>query len=89
MARWSDRTAGIKAEQAPRPLLPWLGRAARQAREDRGVVQVRIAAAIEVNQATIARFEDGIAWPRQPEEVLMFVEQTGRFDNKPVASAAR
>ena len=27
--------------------------------------------AIEVNQATIARFEDGLAWPRQPEEVLM------------------
>jgi predicted transcriptional regulator len=31
------------------------------AREDRGVVQVKIAAAIEVSQATIARFEDGIA----------------------------
>jgi predicted transcriptional regulator len=27
----------------------------------RGVVQVKIAAAIEVNQATIARFEDGTA----------------------------
>lgn len=25
----------------------------------------------------------------QPEEVVMFVEQSGRFDNKPVASAAR
>jgi hypothetical protein len=25
----------------------------------------------------------------QPEEVLMFVEQSGRFDNKPVARAAR
>ncbi|HEY1334334.1 MAG TPA: DUF4437 domain-containing protein [Myxococcaceae bacterium] len=25
----------------------------------------------------------------QPEEVLMFVEQSGRFDNKPVATAAR
>ena len=24
-----------------------------------------------MNQATIARFEEGIAWPRQPEEVLM------------------
>ena len=35
------------------------------------MVQVRIAAAIEVNQATIARFEDGSAWPRRPEEVLM------------------
>jgi transcriptional regulator with XRE-family HTH domain len=68
--RRSARGAGVKADQVPRPLLPWLGRAARQAREDRGVVQVRIAAAIEVNQATIARFEEGIAWPRQPEEVL-------------------
>jgi hypothetical protein len=35
------------------------------------VVQVKIAAAIEVNQATIARFEDGTAWPRRPEQVLM------------------
>ena len=34
-------------------------------------MQVKIAAAIEVNQATIARFEDGTAWPRHPEEVLM------------------
>ena len=34
-------------------------------------MQVRIAAAIEVNQATIARFEDGSAWPRRPEQVLM------------------
>ena len=61
----------MKAEKVARPLLPWLGRACRQAREDRNVVQVRIAAAIEVNQATIARFEEGIAWPRKPEEVLM------------------
>jgi predicted transcriptional regulator len=61
----------MKAEQIARPLLPWLGRAGRPAREDRDVVQVKIAAAIEVNQATIARFEDGIAWPRHPEEVLM------------------
>ena len=36
-----------------------------------GVKQVKIAAAIEVNQATIARFEEGTAWPRQPEEVLL------------------
>jgi DNA-binding XRE family transcriptional regulator len=58
-------------EQVPRPLLPWLGRACRQAREERNVVQVKIAAAIEVNQATIARFEDGAAWPKRPDEVLM------------------
>ena len=68
--RW-DRTAGMKADEVARPLLPWLGRACREAREERNVVQVKIAAAIEVNQATIARFEDGIAWPRQPEELLM------------------
>jgi hypothetical protein len=43
----------------------------RVAREERNVVQVKIAAAIEINQATIARFEDGTAWPRHPEDVLM------------------
>ena len=61
----------MKAEEIARPLLPWLGRACREAREDKNVVQVKIAAAIEVNQATIARFEEGSAWPRKPEEVLM------------------
>src|SRR5262245_60490406 len=71
MSRQSDRTAGMEAEEVVRPFLPWLGRACRQAREERNVKQVKIAAAIEVNQATIARFEDGTAWPRQPEEVLM------------------
>ena len=68
--RW-DTTAGVEASEIARPFLPWLGKACRQAREERGVVQVKIAAAIEVNQATIARFEDGTAWPRRPEEVLM------------------
>ena len=61
----------MTSEEIPRPFLPWLGRACRQAREEREVVQVEIAAAIKVNQATIARFEDGTAWPRRPEEVLM------------------
>ena len=61
----------MDAEEIQRPFLPWLGRACRQAREERNIVQVKIAAAIEVNQATIARFEDGTAWPRRPEEVLM------------------
>jgi len=35
------------------------------------VLQVEIAAKVRLNQATIARFEDGSAWPRRPEEVLM------------------
>ncbi|HEX2468599.1 MAG TPA: helix-turn-helix transcriptional regulator [Methylomirabilota bacterium] len=61
----------MEAERVARPLLPWLGGACRQAREEKNVKQVKIAAAIEVNQATIARFEDGTAWPRRPEEVLM------------------
>jgi DNA-binding XRE family transcriptional regulator len=50
---------------------PWIGRACRQAREERGALQVQIAATVRVNQATIARFEDGTAWPRHPEAVLM------------------
>jgi transcriptional regulator with XRE-family HTH domain len=67
----SDRTPGVETERVPRPFLRWIGRACRQAREERGVMQVQIAAAMRVNQATIARFEDGSAWPRRPEEVLM------------------
>jgi transcriptional regulator with XRE-family HTH domain len=55
----------------PHPFLSWIGRACRQAREERGVHQVQIAAAMKVNQATIARFEEGTAWPRRPEDVLM------------------
>jgi hypothetical protein len=34
-------------------------------------MQVQIAAATRVNQATIARFEEGTAWPRRPEKVLL------------------
>jgi len=61
----------MNAERVPRPFLPWIARACRQAREERGVHQVQIAAAVKVNQATIARFEDGTGWPRRPEELLM------------------
>ena len=71
MSRQSNRTPSTETEETPRPFLPWLGRACRQARREREVVQVQIAAALRVNQATIARFEDGTAWPRRPEEVLM------------------
>ena len=67
----SDRTPGIEAEAVPHPFLSWISRACRQAREEHGVMQVQIAAAMKVNQATIARFEDGTAWPRRPEDVLM------------------
>ena len=71
MSRPSGRTTSTEAQETPRPFLPWLGRACRQARREKEIVQVQIAAALRVNQATIARFEDGTAWPRRPEEVLM------------------
>jgi transcriptional regulator with XRE-family HTH domain len=61
----------MASEEIPRPFLPWIGRACRRAREERGVHQVEIAAALKVNQATVSRFEDGTAWPRRPEELLM------------------
>ena len=71
MPRRSDRNTGMDADPVARPLLLWLGRACRQAREEASIEQVRIAAVIDVDQATIARFEDGIAWPGHPEELLM------------------
>jgi hypothetical protein len=37
MASRSDRTAGVEAGGIARPFLRWLGRACRQAREERGV----------------------------------------------------
>ena len=71
MPRRSDRNTGMDADLVARPLLLWLGRACRQAREEASIEQVRIAEATDVDQATIARFEDGIAWPEHPEELLM------------------
>jgi len=64
-------SASAEPKGTAHPFLSWIGRACRQARRERGVHQVQIAAAMNVNQATIARFEDGTAWPRRPEEVLM------------------
>ena len=55
-AAGSDRTHGVEAERVAHPFfLSWIGRACRQAREEHGVMQVQIAAAMRVNQATIAR----------------------------------
>jgi hypothetical protein len=68
--RWIELRAWRPRGSRVRFCRGWGARVARRARE-RDVVQVRSAAAIEVNQATIARFEDGTAWPRRPEEVLM------------------
>src|SRR5689334_7471609 len=67
----SGKYPPMKAAEVPRPFLPWIGRACRRAREERGVHQVEIAAELKVNQATVSRFEDGTAWPRRPDAVLM------------------
>jgi transcriptional regulator with XRE-family HTH domain len=68
----------MEAERVPHPFLRWIASACRQAREEHGVHQVQIAAAMRVNQATIARFEEGSAWPRRPEEVLLaYADQVG------------
>jgi transcriptional regulator with XRE-family HTH domain len=51
-------------------MLPWIGAAARAAREARDRKQVHIAATLGVDQGTIGRFEGGRAWPRDPDKVL-------------------
>lgn len=44
----------------------WLGRVCREAREQRGVKRVHVAARLDVNEQTIQRFEDG-RLPRDPD----------------------
>jgi transcriptional regulator with XRE-family HTH domain len=51
-------------------MLPWIGAAARAAREARARKQVHIAATLGVDQGTIGRFEGGRAWPRDPDKVV-------------------
>jgi hypothetical protein len=50
----------------------WLSLACKQARETAGRLQVHVAASHNrgVNQSTIARFEDGVAWPRNPDQIV-------------------
>jgi transcriptional regulator with XRE-family HTH domain len=51
-------------------ILPWIGLVCREAREGQGRLQVHVAARLGVNQATIARFERGQAWPRDPDQLV-------------------
>jgi transcriptional regulator with XRE-family HTH domain len=48
-------------------LLHWIGTVCCEARIAAGRRQVHIAAELGVNQATVARFERGQAWPRNPD----------------------
>src|SRR6476646_10137775 len=76
----SDRTSGMATQEAPRPLLPWLGRDCREAREEKGIVEVEIAAALKVTPPTIPRFQDGPPSPRPPAEWLMAYATELEFD---------
>ena len=74
--------AGVEAEEVARPFLPWLGAPVARRERTGGVVQVKIAAAIEVNQATIARFEDGQFEPAATRSAHMRIvssSQTSMF----------
>jgi transcriptional regulator with XRE-family HTH domain len=51
-------------------MLYWLGIVAREAREARDRKQVHIAAVLGVNQMTVSRFEQGRAWPRDPDQII-------------------
>lgn len=48
-------------------MLFWLSRALTDARKAAERKQVHVAASASVDQSTLARFEKGISWPRNPE----------------------
>lgn len=51
-------------------MIYWLAQAAKAERLRRGRKQVHIAAAIDRDQSTVNRFEQGEHWPRDPDEIL-------------------
>jgi len=51
-------------------MIYWLAQVAGEAREEADIKHVRIAAALNVDQSTISRFEKGEAWPRDADAVI-------------------
>lgn len=45
----------------------WLGVVCREQREKRDRLQVHVAASLDRNQSTVARFERGDGWPQDPD----------------------
>lgn len=68
------------AEIGPDQMLHWLGLAAREARERAGRRQVHIAAAADVGETTISRFEAGKQWPRSPDRTIAAYAQVLEVD---------
>lgn len=54
----------------PEMLLPYLGAAARDARERAGRLQVHVAAELDVRESTIRNFETGKHWPTNPDRTV-------------------
>lgn len=54
----------------PDSMLPFLAEAAKAAREGAGRKQVHVAAAADLDQSTIFRFERGRSWPTDPDRIL-------------------
>lgn len=51
-------------------LLPWLAGVLADAREDAQKRQVHVAAAADMDQSAITRFEHGQSWPRNPDRLV-------------------
>jgi hypothetical protein len=51
-------------------MIRWLAQAAQEARLEAGRLEVHVAAALNRDQSTINRFEQGKAWPRNPDETI-------------------
>jgi hypothetical protein len=57
----------------PDPLLVAIARVCRREREAAHIKQVRVAAEVDVDQSTLARFERAGGWPRHPKSVGVYV----------------
>ena len=69
------------------PLIEALAMSAREARKKAGLKQSRIAATLDVDQSTVARFEKG-SWPQDPEAmILAYAEETGVSARKLITRA--
>jgi transcriptional regulator with XRE-family HTH domain len=56
-------------------MLKALGRVAREAREDAGLTQARIAAAAGVTDPVLSHLERGERWPERVEEIVASYEK--------------
>ena len=60
----------IAPPNSPKTMLYWLAEAAKEFRERGGRLQVHVAASLNSNQSTIARFEDHRGQPRNLDETV-------------------